>query len=547
MTPFDEEKQNKKIEDLRKKEAEDLAQLLSGRYNIPYIDLSRISIENDALKLVPEEKARKAGMAAFAKTGHKLDIAVLSPKNERLKEIFADLENARHTLNLYVASETSLERAWARYVEISQAAKTQTGLIDISDEELNFFLEKIKNIDELKTRVEEVLTTSKSHGVSKILEIILAGAAAVDASDIHLEPEENAVRLRFRLDGVLQDITTLNKEAYQLILSRVKLISSLKLNIKQSAQDGRFTIKLKEAEVEIRTSVIPSAYGETLVLRILNPETIKVSLTELGISPKLLDIIQKEIFKPNGLVLVTGPTGSGKTTTLYTFLRSVNTPQTKIITIEDPIEYHLKGISQTQVNEEKGYAFLEGLRSAVRQDPDIIMVGEIRDKETAKIAINSSLTGHLVFSTLHTNNAAGAIPRLIDLEVNAKVIASAINLILAQRLVRLLCQACKKKDIPSQEEKDLLEKVLGVKNVSEIWRAVGCQKCNGIGYKGRIGIFEGLLMNAALEPIILQNPSEREIEKAARPEGIPSMAADGLEKMLHGLTTLEELRRVIDI
>lgn len=237
-------------------------------------------------------------------------------------------------------------------------------------------------------------------------------------------------------------------------------MSGLKLNIKQSAQDGRFSIKAGDLEIEIRTSVIPGAYGESIVLRVLNPKSIALSFEQLGVSDELFRIFDREIHKPNGLILLTGPTGSGKTTTLYAFLKRVNSPENKIITIEDPIEYHLKGISQTQVSKEKGYTFLSGLRSALRQDPDIIMVGEIRDTETAKIAINSALTGHLVFSTLHTNNSAGAIPRLIDLEINPKVMSSSLTLSIAQRLARKLCPYCKQADDPSSFERNLIEQVI---------------------------------------------------------------------------------------
>ena len=384
----------------------------------------------------------------------------------------------------------------------------------------------------------------------------MAGALVTEASDIHIEPEEDYVRLRYRLDGVLMDILNFNQIIYALLLSRIKLISGLKLNIKNEAQDGRFSVKTKDADIEIRTSVLPGAYNESIVLRILNPKTISVPMEELGIEPKLLNILSREIKKPNGMILTTGPTGSGKTTTLYAFLKKIHSPDIKIITIEDPIEYHLPGIVQTQVNSEKKYTFLSGLRSALRQDPDIIMIGEIRDGETAEIAINSALTGHLVFSTLHTNTAAGAFPRLMDLNINPKVISSAINITIAQRLIRKLCSQCKKERPIEETEKKIFDKIL--ESVSDksylenlqrnvVWQPVGCDKCNKTGYKGRVGIFEAILIDESVENIIQENPSEREIKKATAHQGMLDMKQDGVIKILNGLTSLSELQRVIDL
>jgi type IV pilus assembly protein PilB len=400
------------------------------------------------------------------------------------------------------------------------------------------------------------LAQKKSYRISRILEIILAGAISINASDIHIEPEEKLVRLRYRLDGVLNDILDIDQNIFGLLLSRIKLVSNLKLNIKDKAQDGRFSIKLGDTEIEIRTSLIPGGYGESVVLRVLNPNTISVPLEDLGINEKLLKILMAELKKPNGMILNTGPTGSGKTTTLYAFLKKIYTPEVKIITIENPIEYHLKGIVQTQTAEDKGYTFLEGLRSALRQDPDVIMVGEIRDEETAEIAVNSALTGHLVFSTLHTNNAAGTFPRLIDLGVNPKVITSAINIAMAQRLIRKLCPNCKKKASLEEKEKNIVEKTLAsivdknyLKDLSleNACEEVGCDKCNFTGYRGRTGIYEAILTDENIEKVVIQNPSEREINKAAENQGILNMKQDGIIKVLQGLTSLDELSRVIDL
>jgi type II secretory ATPase GspE/PulE/Tfp pilus assembly ATPase PilB-like protein len=364
------------------------------------------------------------------------------------------------------------------------------------------------------------------------------------------------VRLRYRLDGVLTDILNFDKETFELLLSRVKLISNLKLNIKGKAQDGRFSIKLNDEEIEIRTSLLPGPYDESVVLRILTPEAISVPLEELGIHPRLLEVLKKEISKPNGMILTTGPTGSGKTTTLYAFLRKIYTPDIKVITIENPIEYHITGIVQTQTDEEGDYTFASGLRSALRQDPDVIMVGEIRDNETAEVAVNAALTGHLVLSTLHTNDAAGAFPRLLDLGVNPKVISSALNVSIAQRLVRKLCPVCKKEKVLVGTDKSLIEKTLanipdesyleGIQK-DKVWEPVGCKECNNSGFKGRIGIYEAILIDDAIEKAVIANPSERDIVLASRPQKLLNLIEDGVLKILAGITSIEELRRVVDL
>jgi type II secretory ATPase GspE/PulE/Tfp pilus assembly ATPase PilB-like protein len=354
---------------------------------------------------------------------------------------------------------------------------------------------------------------------------------------------------------MLTDILDFDLDTYKLLLSRIKLISNLKLNV-GGAQDGRFSIKIKQSEIEIRTSLLPGAYAESIVLRVLNPDSISVPLNELGINEKLLEVVMHEITRPNGMILITGPTGSGKTTTLYAFLKKIHTPEVKIITIENPIEYHLPGIVQTQTDEKKNYTFAEGLRSALRQDPDVIMIGEIRDSETADIAINSALTGHLVFSTLHTNNAAGTFPRLIDLDVNPKIISSAINLAMAQRLVRKLCPDCRKQIALDGADKETIQNIVnGIEdkdylaglNLENVFEAVGCDKCNMLGYKGRIGVHEAIIMNEAIENAIKENPSEREIKKAAQTQKLLTLVQDGVVKVLNGTTTLSELKRVVDI
>ena len=556
MTLLNDQDAKDQIATMRKNEAEDLAMILSQKYNLPYLDLSRMTIDIDALKILPEEDARKGKLAVFQKIGQKIQVAVESPNPEETQRTIRALEESGYKVSVSMVSEESLLRAWKRYGEIADYEETMIGIIDISPEKLAEFLKQTPTIDDLRNLFTASAATQKNRKISEVLEIILAGALSTEASDIHVEPQEAQVRLRFRLDGVLHDILFFNYKVYNLILSRIKLVSGLKLNIKNQAQDGRFSIKAKEEEIAVRTSVIPGSYGESIVLRILNPKSIAITFNELGIDEKLMTVLEKELSKPNGMILTTGPTGSGKTTTLYAFLKKIHTPETKIITLEDPVEYHLQNIVQTQVEESIGYSFSEGLRSLLRQDPDVIMVGEIRDLETAKTAINSALTGHLVLSTLHTNNAAGTIPRLIDLGVNPTSIAPAVNIAMAQRLVRKLCNKCKEKHLATEIESAIIKKVIetipenkNIPNIRElfIWKSKGCDFCNNIGYKGRIGVYEAILIDDEVEPLILLNPTETEILKKSEKQGILNMKQDGILKVLSGVTSLDELQRVIEL
>jgi len=550
---FDDEKEEEELHDIREAEEEDVIKRLSDRYGLPYINLMPISIENDALRLVPEKEARAAKIAPFGVTGKKLSLALFSPNMPETQTMLAALKEQGFILTLYMASTKSLEKAWYHYKEISSGLASKKGTVDIEPEELAAARDRIHSLPDAAALIKETIE-KKAGRASEVFEIILAGAFGAGASDIHLEPEEAYIRLRYRLDGVLQEVMTFAPEVYRLILSRVKLLSGLKLNVRDMAQDGRFSVEFAETQIEIRTSILPGSYGESIVLRILDPKSISVPLEDLGIHPTLLEVLMREISKPNGMLLTTGPTGSGKTTTLYAFLRKIHTPDIKIITIEDPIEYHLAGIVQTQVETEKHYTFAAGLRASLRQDPDIIMVGEIRDEETAEIAINASLTGHLVFSTLHTNNAAGTYPRLIDLGVNPKVISSAISVSMAQRLIRKLCQFCKQEKPIEGVEKERIDRITeSIVNKAlipaerKMWIPKGCEKCNKTGFKGRSGVYEAIIADHAIEDAINKNPSEREIIAAAKPQGILNMRQDGIIKVLTGVTSMDELQRVIDL
>ena len=555
MVIFDEDKQNKKIDELRKKEEEDLAQTLSSKYGVPYLDLTVTPINIDALRIVSEIEAREGQLAVFNEVNKVVSVGVLSPNNPKTQETINHIADKGYKTDVFMVSHASLNKVWERYKDLSYSFETKSGALDISNEQITDFLSKVHTIADVQKLISEVLRMKKSYRISRILEIILAGSIALNASDIHLEPEEEYVRLRYRLDGMLTEILEFDRDTFRLLLSRIKLVSNLKINM-NGAQDGRFSIKINESEIEIRTSMLPGSYGESVVLRVLNPNAISVPLEDLGIHPRLLKVILHEMNKPNGMILNTGPTGSGKTTTLYAFLRKIHTPEVKIITIENPIEYHLPGIVQTQTDDKKDYTFSEGLRSALRQDPDVIMVGEIRDAETAEIAINSALTGHLVFSTLHTNNAAGTFPRLIDLGVNPKIISSAINLAMAQRLVRKVCSFCKKQIPLDGRDKQVIDRI--VESIADktylegldrnhTWKGEGCEKCNFSGYKGRLGVYEAITMTEEIEKIVKENPSEREIKKASANQNLLDLKQDGVVKILQGITTLEELERIVDV
>ncbi len=542
----------RKLGILRAKEEEESTKLLAEKHQLPYVDLSIFPIEVDAIKTVREEEARKGELAVFQMTGRRLKIAVRNPEKPETKGVLASLRDANYTYELFLASRRSVTHAWEFYKKVPEKHEVTAGMITVSAEHVENLQKEIRGLEDIKSRIE---ATFKAR-TTEALEIILAGSLALDASDIHVEPQEADVRLRFRIDGILYDVVTLPTPLFLLLLSRIKLVAEMKLNIHDKAQDGRFTIRTGGADVEIRVSILPGPYGENIVLRVLDPKAIKITFEELGMQPWVITTIDAELKKPNGMVITTGPTGSGKTTTLYAFLKKIHTPDIKIITIEDPIEYHLVGVEQTQVNHERGYDFANGLRAIVRQDPDVILVGEIRDKETAETAIHASLTGHLVFSTLHTNNAAGTVPRLIDLGIKANLIAPAVNVTMAQRLIRKLCPDCKTKTpfngaLKEKIAKELKEFPKGTpvpdeKNWAVFSARTGeCSRCGGTGYKGRVGIYEIILMDDAMERLIAKEPSESEVKEATRAQGQITMRQDGVLKVLAGLTDFTELDRMM--
>lgn len=528
---------------------EDEAQDLALKLSLPYLDLETIDLNLEALKIIPEVQAKKIQAVVFDQKPGEYYLATVNPEREEVKKLIREIKKFGE-IKIFVVSLPKFEKFLENYHFLNIDKSRIIGEISLSDK----YLEEIKKQQDIKSFIESFF--SQKFDITEMIYWIIAYALAYEASDLHLEPHEKQADLRYRIDGVLYKIAEIPIDYYFKITDRLKLISGVNLNVRDVPQDGRFKVKTQLAQIEVRFSTIPSQIGENLVLRFLNPKTISLELENLGLKEQDILVIENELKKPNGLILVTGPTGSGKTTTLYAFLKKVANPENKVITIEDPIEYQLPIIEQTQVDDQSGYTFANGLRAILRQDPDIILVGEIRDEETAQIAMHASLTGHLVFSTLHTNNAPGAVPRLLDFKIEPEIISSALNLIIAQRLVRKLCQNCAQEieiplDIQEKIKNTLVSNAPSLKNldkylkITEYKKPVGCQECNFTGYKGRIGVFEVLKVDDQMQNLINSSPDEIKIKRLALENGMTTMLADGLIKVLEGITDLEELERMV--
>ncbi len=544
------EESEEKLKAIRLKEEEDLAMILSQKYGIGHVNLQETHISPESLRLIPENEARRAEVVAFGKQGKIINLALRTPNSEDAKVAIKNLERLGYKVVPHMASRASLEHAWNHYKDLSFAVETSEGVLNVSSEEVEKLQKKLVSLKSIADEIQASLELKHQYRVTRVLEVIIAGAMGNNASDIHIEPRENSTQLRFRLDGVLVDITTIDHKTYFSMLTRIKLLSGLKINITEAPQDGRFSMHLDKHEIEMRTSVLPGGYGESVVLRLLDPRSIGLPLEVLGLHPHLLERLLIEVRKPNGMILNTGPTGSGKTTMLYAFMKQVVSPDIKILTIEDPIEYHLEGIVQTQVNN-KDYTFASGLRSALRQDPDIIMVGEIRDEEVASTAIHAALTGHLVFSTLHTNNAAGAFPRLIDIGIDSSMVASAVNVVMAQRLLRRLKPETRKEVPLEGKDKEFVDRILdGIVNKSLIPKDtstvfVASEVEGEVAYKGRIGVYEAIFMSRDIETAVRSNLTIRELEEVAKKQGYLTMREDAILKVFEGITTVDEIRRVL--
>ncbi|MFH1233795.1 MAG: GspE/PulE family protein, partial [Patescibacteria group bacterium] len=529
-----EERLEKKMREIELARKEEETQKKSQNLNLNYVNLTKFPISLDSLALIDQEQAEELKIICFLKTQKEIKIASVNPLTSNISRLISELKEEYHQeVEAYLMSEESFRFAFKQYNFLPKIKEIKKG-IDITEEDLMKFQKEFTNFEDFKEKLKHASLTD-------IITMLIASGIKSEASDVHIEAEEENVKVRFRIDGILYTIASLDKIIWPKIISRIKLISSLKINISDKPQDGRFTIYLTNDRIDVRISCLPTAFGESVVMRLLRSSKVGLSFEDLGFCDRAFDQLKKEVERPNGMILTTGPTGSGKTTTLYAILNKLNKPGVKIITLEDPIEYKLKGINQSQIDVNKDYTFAMGLKAILRQDPDIVMVGEIRDLETAEIAINAALTGHLVISTLHTNSAAATIPRFLSMDAKPFLLAPAINAIIGQRLIRKICPFCKEeKEIP----KETLERVMeilhklpeGYKSLDDLknlkfYKGKGCEKCNQFGYKGRVGIYELLLMTPKIkEGILSQKISEEKIEDIAIKQGMITMVQDGLLK-----------------
>lgn len=537
-----------KQKEIKIKEIEKLTEEKANSLGLSYIDLFGFPVSPEAITLIKEEDAIKLKTVCFFYDGVNIRIGSISVNSEQ-KKLADDLSKLYFcNVKTYLISENSLNSSLEIYKSIPKTKNVQRG-IDISEETLEKYRLEISSYKYLKEKINQV-------NISDIISLILATALKVDASDVHIEAEEKKVAVRLRIDGVLQDAADIDHKQWKMIISRIKILAKVKINVEDKPQDGRFTITISKGKIDVRCSFLPTAFGESVVLRLLKPTSASLSFADLGLLPQVNTALEKEILKPNGLILTTGPTGSGKTTTLYAILNKLNKPGIKIITLEDPIEYQLDGINQSQIESSHDYGFAEGLRSVLRQDPNIVMVGEIRDHETAEIAIQASLTGHLVVSTLHTNDASGVIPRLIDMGVKPYFLVPSINAVIGQRLVRKLCQNCKVEHIMEEGEIDQVNKILavispksGINIPSELptiyKEGPGCEACSQIGYKGRVGIYELFTMDEKIKQLTIDSAPSFKILQQAIENGMITMLQDGILKAMNGETSLDEIYRVI--
>ena len=516
---------------------------------LPHIDLSAFPISSEALKIVDEENAKQKKFVCFFYNQEEIRLGCID-YTEEIQELAHSMGERFHAnVVIYLISEHSLRKAIDMYRTLPKI-KPVTKDIEITDKSLNMFKKKVTDFRDLSKHFVNV-------SITDILTLMIAAALKVQASDVHVEAEEKGIIVRYRIDGVLQDVATLPKEQWKKFISRIKLLAALKINVTNKPQDGRVTLKLSEENLDIRVSTMPTVFGESVVMRILYSATEQVTFDKLGLRGSAFERLKNEITRPNGMIITTGPTGSGKTTTMYSILRLLNKPGVKIITLEDPVEIKMEGINQSQIDQSKGYTFGSALRSVLRQDPDICMIGEIRDLDTAKTAIQAALTGHLMLSTIHTNSASGAVPRFLSMGVEPFLLAPALNAVIGQRLVRKICPNCITEDTLSVEYSKKVKEVLaklpeGEKNsvnLQEIkfYKGKGCESCSGLGYKGRVGIYEIFRMNKEIEQIILsQDISEYKIEELAAKDGMVTMVQDGLLKALDKITSVEEVFRVIE-
>lgn len=539
---------------------DDLHRLYAYILGTPFVDLSKETIDPEILQIIPEPIAKKYKIVAFDKSDNALRVAMVNPEDLQTIELIKKKTGLK--VSPCLTAEEGINTVLKQY---EKSLKAEFGDI-IGDDTEKITDDLVKQNKRGKKKAKDDLSKeAEDLPVIKVVDTLIKHAILESVSDIHIEPDEKEIHVRYRVDGILKDAMTLPKKIMPGIVARIKVLSNLKLDEHRLPQDGRFKIEKEEYKISFRVNILPIFDGEKVVMRLLDESSKGLTLEKMGLQSDALEIVHREIKKPNGMILVTGPTGSGKTTTLYTVMDILNTTSVNISTVEDPVEYRMPRVNQTQINPKIGLTFASSLRALLRQDPDIIMVGEIRDEETMEIAMHAAMTGHIVLSTLHTNSAAATIPRLLDMGAEPFLVASTTNVVIAQRLVRKLCPECQTKYTLNSKEKKTLEdnldtdKMLSIlanskelkgKISKESWesvkfyRAKGCKRCNNEGYKGRIGIYEVLEISEDIEKLITQAASTETIEKAAKEKGMLTMIEDGFIKAAQGVTSIEEVLRV---
>jgi type IV pilus assembly protein PilB len=517
------------------------------KLGLNYINLDKTPINPDLASIVPYEVAHETLAIPFFRIGKKLRIAVADAESPQVKALLIKLKNEGYVLNTNLASDQSIKEAVERlYADLNKSKRPDiVTQVDVS--EIESYEKELENLSQLAEKLKTVMAEEG-------LNMLNVGAIKTGTSDVHIQPEEDKVQVRFRIDGFLQKVMELDHKTYANLTNQMKYKSGMKLNINNIPQDGRFHFMFNDRKIDVRVSALPTEYGETFVCRLLDSGKEFLGLDQCNFIGRNLEIMNKSLKISHGMILVTGPTGSGKTTTLYSMLHQFNQPQVKVVTLEDPIEYHLKGIAQSQVNPKRGFTFSSGLRSILRQDPDIVMVGEIRDMETAETAAQAALTGHVLLSTLHTNSALETIPRLINIGIAPFMVAPSLHMIVAQRLVRKLCEHCKQElPISETEKQEIMNTCAEITKVSPstkfeipttLWHPRECKQCSHTGYSGRLGVHEILVVDNDIKDAILKNSSLKELTAMARKQGMLMMKEDGILKVLRNETTLEEVRRV---
>lgn len=509
---------------------ENLGKIIADVYKIPFVKLSKTVIDPAILKIVPQIAAKRQKIISFAKDENGLKLATCQPENTQIQEFIA--KKTGDIINIYYATKRDIDDVLSSYENSLQKS----------------FEQLLSN--EVKTAVAQKEVDAP---VEKIVDLLIEYAYENKTSDIHIEPADEETLIRFRIDGVLHDVLKISARIHSRIITRLKVMAKLRVDEHLSAQDGKLQQQLESENLDIRISIVPTVDGEKAVLRLLSSKSRQFSLLALGLSNENLTKIQNNYKKPFGMILATGPTGSGKTTTIYSILKLLNSREKNIATIEDPVEYEIDGITQIQVNVKTNLTFASGLKTILRQDPDIIFVGEIRDEETASIAINSALTGHLVLSTIHTNNAATTLPRLIDMKIEPFLVSSTVNLIIAQRLVRKICEKCRVSKKVSHAElfkflpEAIIQQLFSVKDMYNFYEGKGCVVCHNTGYQGRVGIFEVLELSDEIKGLISEKANASQLEAQAIKEGMTTMLEDGFSKAEQGLITIEEAFRATSI